>query len=127
MQYTNTMIRLPFKKLDVWKKSMTLTKNIYSLTKEFPREELYCLTSQMRRCAISIPSNIAEGSQRTSEKEFRNFLLISKGSLAELETQMLLAIEFKYIQETLAKKILTDADEIGKMLHGLQSKLTSDS
>jgi len=81
------------KDLDVWKKSMTLAKEVYKLTKSFPKEEIYGLASQMRRAAVSIPSNIAEGAGRNSDKEFIQFLYVSLGSLAELETQLLLSKE----------------------------------
>ena len=88
------MTRLPFGQLQIWQKSMLLAKEIYRITSSFPKAEIYGLTSQMRRCAVSIPSNIAEGSQRVSDKDFANFILIAKGSLAELHTQLLLSFEF---------------------------------
>jgi four helix bundle protein len=81
------------KDLNVWKESMTLAKEVYRLTKNFPKEETFGLVSQMRRAAVSIPSNIAEGAARNSNKEFIQFLHVSLGSLAELETQLLLSKE----------------------------------
>lgn len=87
------------KDLDVWKKSIKLVSNIYELTKIFPKEELYCLTNQIRRCAISIPSNIAEGCARYSNKETMNFLNIAMGSIAELETQIIIANNLGYVQD----------------------------
>ncbi len=80
-----------YKELLIWKKSMELVTNIYKLTQKLPREEIYGLTSQMRRSAVSIPSNIAEGFTRKSQKEFLQFLFIAKGSASELETQILIA------------------------------------
>jgi four helix bundle protein len=79
------------KELDVWKESMLLAKEAYLLTKSFPKEELYGITSQIRRASVSVPSNIAEGAARNSDKEFIQFLYISLGSLSELETQLLLS------------------------------------
>ena len=118
-------MRLPFERLQIWQKGMALAKLVYQLTRQFPKEELYGLTSQMRRSGISIPSNIAEGSQRTSDKEFSNFLLIAKGSLAELKTQILLAQDFQYLNEADATSLLTHAEEIDKMLRAFYQKLTA--
>ena len=87
-----------FKDLIVWQKSMALTKEIYVLVKRLPKEELYALSDQMRRAAVSIPSNIAEGQGRTSPKEFAHFLSIANGSKAELETQLLLCVELGYLE-----------------------------
>ena len=87
------------KKLDAWQKAMAITVEIYKLTKEIPKDELYGLTSQMRRSAVSIPSNIAEGCARQSDKETIQFLYISIGSIAELETQILLAKELGYLKD----------------------------
>ena len=88
------------KDLEVWKESMVLAKEVYILTNSFPKEELYGITSQMRRSVISVPSNIAEGAARSSDKEFIQFLYISLGSLAELETQLLLSHDLKFINNT---------------------------
>ena len=79
------------KKLDVWKYSMDLVVHVYKITSNFPKSEVYGLTSQMRRCAVSVPSNIAEGAARNSNKEYNRFLAIALGSLSELETQLLIA------------------------------------
>ena len=84
------------KDLDIWKESIELTKKIYLITKNFPKEEIYGLTSQIRRSCISIPSNIAEGSARNHDKEFIQFLYISLGSLAELDTQLIISKEIGY-------------------------------
>ena len=88
------------KDLDVWKESINLAKEIYALTEEFPKEELYGLTSQIRRAAVSVPSNIAEGAARNSNKEYIRFLYISLGSLSELETQIILAREFGFTENS---------------------------
>lgn len=102
------------KDLEVWKKSIELSKNIYMITKDFPKEEIYGLTSQIRRSVVSIPSNIAEGAGRNSDKEFIRFLYISLGSLAELETQLIISKEIGYLE-----KIDIDLEEIRRMLLGL--------
>ena len=117
------MIKLPYKELKIWQKSIELTKSVYLITKKFPKEEVYGLTSQIRRSAVSIPSNIAEGSQRTSDKEFANFILISKGSLAELETQLILAKDFNYANEDEIENLLTISEELNKMLFAFHKTL----
>ena len=105
------------RKLDVWKLSIELVVEIYEITKKFPKEEIYGLTSQIRRCAISIPSNIAEGSARQSDRELIQFLYMALGSLSELETQLIIAKKLSYIStvETLSDKI----DSVKKLLMGL--------
>ncbi len=85
------------KDLDVWKKSILLVTLIYDVTKGFPNEEMYGLTNQIRRSAVSVPSNIAEGSARQGDKEFAHFLYISLGSLSELETQLIIANNLNYL------------------------------
>jgi len=120
------MINHSYKKLQVWIRSMELAKKAYDLSSDFPSEEKYGLQSQIRRSAISIPSNIAEGSQRKSDKEFGNFLLISKGSLAELETQFLLAKEFNYIKKGM-NEFLEEINELQKMLFSFHKRLTAKS
>lgn len=104
------------KDLDVWKEAMDLAKTTYQLTKLFPKDELYGLVSQLRRSAVSIPSNIAEGAARSSDKEFIQFLYISLGSLSELETQILLSEEFGYLKN---KEILNKVESVRKILLGL--------
>ncbi|MFN8672383.1 MAG: four helix bundle protein [Candidatus Sericytochromatia bacterium] len=103
------------KELNVWKKSIELSKDIYLITKNFPKEEIYGITSQIRRAVVSIASNIAEGSARNSNKEFTHFLYISLGSLSELETQLIISVEIGYIKEFDFDKL----EEIIKMLLGL--------
>lgn len=104
------------KDLDVWKEAMELARLVYLITSKFPKEELYGLTQQIRRSAVSIPSNIAEGAARNSRKEFMQFLHISLGSLAELETQLLLSEKLGFLQ---IKEIEDDVERIRKMLIGL--------
>lgn len=98
---------------------------VYQATKEFPREELYGLTNQLRRAAVSIPSNIAEGHARKSTAEFRNFLSIARGSLAEVETQLLIAKRLSYINKQRLEAILSIQVEVNKMTNALISKLIS--
>lgn len=104
------------KDLDVWKEAMSLAKQIYKLTADFPKEETYGLVSQIRRAAVSISSNIAEGAARNSNKEFIQFLYVSLGSLAELETQLLLSRELGFLKD---KEIDGSIMRIRKMLLGL--------
>lgn len=102
---------------------MDLVEEIYTLTKKFPDSEKFGLVSQMRRSAISIPSNIAEGSRQSSTKEYWNFLLIAFGSGAELETQLLLSKRLRFCSEKYSKQAEHFLEEIMKMLNSLQSKL----
>ena len=106
-----------YEKLDVWQKSISLVTEIYTLAKLLPKEEIYALSDQIRRSAVSIPSNIAEGSSRNSKKEFIQFLYISLGSLCELETQILIAKNIGYIQDITI--IQTKTLQIKKMLNAL--------
>ena len=110
------------KDLDVWKKSMDLVEEVYRFTQGFPGSEQYGLINQIRRCAISVPSNIAEGSARNTSKETTQFCYISLGSLAELETQLLIAERLKYYGST---DILDNVIEIRRMLLGLIKYLKS--
>lgn len=105
--------------LKVWKKSITLCTSIYRLTEQFPREEIYGLTSQMRRAAVSVASNIAEGRRRGTDLDFRHFLHMAHGSLAELETQLSIALELGFCNSTIHDSIRVQTDEVGKMLHGM--------
>jgi len=100
---------------------MELVTEIYRITQDFPKEELFGLTSQLRRAAVSIPSNIAEGKGRLSKGEFRQFLGHARGSLAELETQILIAQNLHYLSEAEANKLLVMVEEMGKVLNGLLS------
>ncbi|MEZ4113924.1 MAG: four helix bundle protein [Candidatus Paceibacterota bacterium] len=112
-----------FKDLMVWQKSMDLVRLVYTATKSFPIEEKFSLTSQIQRSAISIPSNIAEGKLRRTNKNFIQFLYISLGSCAELETQIIIAKDVGYIKTTDFEKIQIDINEIMKMITGLIKKL----
>ena len=105
------------KDLDVWKKSMDLVEDVYKETKKFSPDEQYGLRSQIRRSVVSIPSNIAEGAGRNSDKEFKQFLYIAMGSISELETQLLIAQRLKYL--TNVNKLFNLIEDIKKMLHGL--------
>lgn len=107
------------KDLDVWKKAMDFVILIYKKTKDFPKEELYGLTSQIRRSAVSIPSNIAEGSSRQSDKDFIRFLYIARASATELETQIIIASKLEYISEEKFIELDKDLEDIAKMLTGL--------
>lgn len=104
------------KDLIVWQKSMELTRIIYTLTKRFPQGEIFGLTNQIRRAVVSIPSNIAEGFGRNSDKQFIHFLKIAKGSAAELETQLLISRDLSYLTAKDAKSTLALYDEIARML-----------
>ncbi len=108
-----------YEKLTVWQKSMDLVELVYIMTKSFPKEEIYGITSQMKRCAISVPSNIAEGSRRRSQKDFRNFLLISMGSASELETQLKIAKRLKFGILTEYSAVESLLIEVLKMLNKL--------
>lgn len=114
-----------YKDLIVWQKAMDLVVEVYALAKLLPKEEMYALSSQIRRAAISIPSNIAEGQARNSTKEFTQFLAIAKGSKAELETQLLLCIRIGYLNEGQIVTAINTLAEIGKMINALQQKLTT--
>ena len=118
---------MSFRELTVWQKAMDLTIEIYRLVKKLPREELYDLSSQMRRAAVSIPSNIAEGQSRKSSKEFANFLSIAQGSKAELETQLLICNRLNYLTEDDTASTMKLLAEIGKMITAIIPKLTSTS
>ncbi len=112
-----------FEDLDVWKKSIDLVAYIYKIIKFLPREELYGLSDQIRRSAISIPSNIAEGHQRLSTKEYIRFLSIARGSLGELKTQIIICVRLGYLNQEQADVILINCDQIGRMLQGLIKSL----
>lgn len=107
-----------YTELDVWKYSRELVKLVYELTKSFPNDELYGLTNQIRRCVISVPSNIAEGVGRQSNKETIHFLFIAKGSLNEVETQLYLSFDLGYISEEELKNILEKVISNKKLING---------
>jgi len=109
------------KELDVWKKTIDLVTDIYKITKGFPDEEKFTLTSQLRRSAISIPSNIAEGAGRRSDKEFIQFLYIALGSAAETETQLIIASNINYLKED--APVFLKIENVRKMILGLIKSL----
>ncbi|MBX9680427.1 MAG: four helix bundle protein [Gemmataceae bacterium] len=110
-----------YKNLLVWQKAVDLVTQVYVVTRSFPREEMFGLTSQIRRCAVSVPSNIAEGQARLTNGEFRQFLGIAKGSLAELDTQLIIAENLGYLKE--AGPLFVQISEVGRMISGLLSSL----
>lgn len=114
-----------FKELKVWQKAIDLVNKTYLITQSFPKEEIYCLTSQIRRCAVSIPSNIAEGCGRKTNKDFSNFLGISLGSAFEFETQLIICKNLGYINENDFKFLELEIQHIQNMIIKLQSTITS--
>ena len=112
-----------FKELIVWQKAMDLAELVYDVTKQFPREEVYGLTSQLRRAAVSIPSNIAEGQARNSTAQFLNFLSIAQGSRAEVETQIMLAERLDYIDREISQEAANLLTEVNRLLRGLVNSL----
>jgi len=114
-----------YRDLQVWQKSMSLVTEIYKISKTYPRDEAYGLTSQMRRCAISIPSNMAEGYGRNSINEYLYFLRIATGSLYELQTQMEISINLRYLNRNEFDKLYRLSREIERMLSSLIRKLSS--
>ena len=119
-----------FKKLEVWKLSMRLADNIYDVTENFPTSQQYGLVQQMQRCAVSVPSNIAEGSARASTKEFVQFLYIARGSLAGVETELMLAYARKYLvkesYDSLCSMIESINNMLGKLIHSQKRPMTHD-
>ena len=114
-----------YRDLLVWQKSLDLVERVYRLTQRLPQTEIYGLSSQMRRAAVSIPSNIAEGQSRNSTGEFLQALGVAKGSLAELETQLLITTRLTYLAEGDVAATLALCEEISKMLNGLMKSLRS--
>jgi len=112
-----------FKKLNIWVNAMSLTKDVYLITSNFPREEKFGLVSQINRSCISVPSNIAEGSSRSSNKEFSHYIKIALGSLFELETQIILSGEFKMVNDQDLNLLLDKISTLQKMLNGFLTKL----
>ncbi len=116
-----------YRDLEVWQKAMDVAVECYKLAQTFPRTETYGLCSQLQRAASSIPANIAEGRGRGHTKEFLQFLSIAYGSLAELETHLILAERLGYINSDRVGKVLSSAAEVGRMLNGLQASLRRKS
>ena len=121
------MEKSSYQGLLVWQKAMELTVAIYKLVGILPKEELYSLSDQMRRAAVSIPSNIAEGQDRHTKKEFVQFLMIARGSKAELETQLLICEKVGYLKETDISEAMNLLTEIGKMLTSLINNLKTEN
>ncbi len=119
------MLKFPLKDLQVWQRSMALAKSIYLLSSAFPKAEIYGLTAQIRRAAVSVPSNIAEGSQRGTQKEFHHFILIAKGSLAEVETQLMLAAEIGCIPHSEITAALKETSELHFMIKAFSETLVT--
>ncbi len=115
-----------YKKLIVWQKSIDLVVAIYALTKEFPKEELFGLTSQMRRASVSVPSNIAEGSGRHTKRDFHHFLSIAYGSVMELETQLIIAKKLLFGKIHAYEKIEPLLGDVIRMLNKMSVNKTSD-
>ena len=113
----------PHKKLEVWKKSMEMVLEVYQITKGFPGEEIYGLIAQIRRAAVSVPSNIAEGAARNTKREFINYLHTAQGSLSELDTQLELSLGVGYLASESLKPIQDLIQSIDKMLTGLIKSL----
>lgn len=107
--------------LVAWQKAMRLVKEVYRVTRHFPKEEIYGLTNQLRRAAVSVPSNLAEGHGRFSRKEFRQFIGHARGSLLEVETQLEIARDLGYLNGANASELLAETGEIGRVLNGLKA------
>ena len=118
---------LSYKDLIVWQKGMDLAEMVYYLTADYPKAELYSLTDQMRRAAVSIVSNIAEGKGRESKQEYLHFLAIAHGSLTALATHIMLSLRIKYLSDSEAARPISLCDEIGRMLNKMRSQLKTVS
>lgn len=112
-----------YKDLIVWQRAITLVTEVYLATQSFPREELYGLTSQLRRSAVSVASNIAEGQGRISKAEFRQFLGVARGSLIEMETQLVIANNLGYVSRDTADRLAARSGEVSRLLHGLMQSI----
>ncbi len=116
----------PHQKLDAWGKSVDLVVEVYKATERFPKEEKYSLTSQIRRAAVSVPANIAEGAGRYSQKEFAHFLSNAQGSASELETELIIAHRLGYLSEALFIQLITDLERIGRLITGLTRRIRAN-
>ncbi len=116
-----------YRDLIAWKKAMRFALSVYKGTEHFPREETFGLSGQLKRAAVSIPSNIAEGQARFSHKEFNHYLGNARGSLAEVETQIFLSRELGYMTRADARDLLAASDELGRILNGLRESLRDKS
>ena len=114
----------PHERLDVWQKSIDFVVDLYKVTETFPKDEKFGLTAQLRRAAVSIPANIAEGAARRTGKEFAYFLSNFQGSASEVETELLIAHRLRYLSDERFRKLSGSLDEIGRMLTGLVKYIT---
>jgi four helix bundle protein len=114
-----------YRDLVAWQKAMALVTQVYQATRKFPRDEMYGLANQLRRAAVSVPSNIAEGQARFSSREFRHFLSHARGSLVEVETQLCIAQSLGYLTPEQSKQILSAVSELGRILNGLIASIKS--
>ena len=114
-----------FEDLIVWQRAMTFVTDVYRISREFPSDEKYGLTSQMRRAVVSVPSNIAEGHERHTTREYINFISTAEGSLAEVRTQLQIAVRLDYCSPSNAEPLLGEADEIRRMLNALRRSLNA--
>jgi len=112
-----------YRDLIAWQKAMDLVESVYSATAAFPADERFGLTSQIRRAVVSVPSNIAEGQARRSRSEFIHFLSVAHGSLREVETQLLIAMRLRYLDNTAGEVVLAVSDEVGRLISGLARSL----
>ena len=117
----------PHQKLEAWAKALELVTDVYKKTEHFPKEERYGLTSQIRRAAVSIPANIAEGAGRHSKKEFAHFLSNSQGSASELETELIIANRLGYLDETTFSILIAKLERIGRLVTGLRRHVNSEA
>ena len=113
----------PHQRLDLWKRSIEFVVAIYCLTDQFPHEEKFGLTSQLRRAAVSVAANIAEGAAKTSTKDFRRYLSNSQGSTSEIETELMIALRLNYLDEADFRILSKDLDDVGRMITGLSRSL----
>ncbi|HVT89854.1 MAG TPA: four helix bundle protein [Tepidisphaeraceae bacterium] len=120
------MAVLHYRELIAWQKAMDIVEEVYRVTKSFPREEQYGLTNQVRRAAVSIPSNIAEGQGRGVSREFAHHLRISNGSRQEVETQLLIAVRLGYLSEISANPVLDQCAEVGRIISGLHDSFAGN-
>jgi four helix bundle protein len=121
------MAALTYRDLVAWQKAMDFVVEVYELTQRFPREELYGLTSQLRRSAVSVPSNIAEGQGRGVGNEFAHHLRIAFGSIQEAETQLLIGERLSYVQQGQLQPVMALADEVGRLVRGLLRSVSPTS
>ena len=116
-----------YRELEIWKRGISLTEDIYTITRSFPKEEIYCLTSHVRKSAISIPSNIAEGFARLTNNEYKQFLYYSLGSCAEATTQIIIASRLNYVTEKQADDLIEKLNILSKMIMSLIKKLNTNN